>query len=99
MIRRRKRRIIWEEHAKRPALEAAEIYPRLYDVIRNFEWLLERHPDNDFAEQIDETFWIIKSEAFPLSGPGVPRATLIYTFDDKTVTFRDIRIEPPAPYV
>ena len=99
MIRRRRRRIIWDEYAQRPALEAAEKYERLYDVIRMLEWLLERQPDNNFASQLDETFWIIESKDFPLSGPGIPKVTLPYYFDDETVTFWDIRIEPPPTYV
>ncbi len=97
-MRKRRRRIIWDDHAKHPALEAAEKYERLYDVIRMLEWLLERQPDNNFATQLDETFWIIESKDFPLPERGLPRVTLLYYFDDEAVTFRDIRIEPPLRY-
>ena len=95
MMRRPRRRIIWTEHAQIPALEAAEKYERFYEVVRNFEWLLERQPDNNFAERLDEKFWLIKSDGLPLEGAGIPGTWLIYYFDDTTVTFWSIRIDPP----
>ncbi|WP_457653041.1 hypothetical protein [Rhodocaloribacter sp.] len=93
MFRRRRRRIVWDEYVKRQVLALIDDYPRLYDVMRNFEWLLEKQPANNFAEQIDETFWLIKSDDLYLPHrAGIPQVTLIYRFDDTTVTFFDIRI-------
>ena len=97
MFRRRRRRIVWDDFAKVPLLEAAQHHERLYDVVRMFEWLLERQPDNNFAEPLDDTFWWIKSEDLPLHGPGVPSIVLIYYFDDDTVTFWGARVGSGSP--
>lgn len=96
MLRKSRRRIVWEDAAQRQAVAKIDAYPRLYEVIKNFEWLLERQPDNHFAQRIDAVFWLIKSDSlFIPRRSTVPEVTLIYYFDENTVTFWDIRIEPP----
>lgn len=65
---------------------------RLDDVVRALMWLLERLPDNDRSEHIPgHDAWIIKTEALP--GLESPAVTLIYRFDDASVTWGMIRIE------
>lgn len=88
--------MVWSEAAQQRALDALDAYPRFYDAVKALEWLLERQPDNQFAERLDDTYWVISSEGFPFaSGQGLPEVTLLYYFDDRTVTFWDIRITPP----
>lgn len=97
MFRRARRRIEWTETVKVQVLQAAERWERLYEVIKNLEWLLERQPDNAFAEQLDEEFWLIKSESlFFERRAGIPGVLLIYRFDDEVVTFWNVRVTPPG---
>lgn len=78
------------------ALPAVERYERAWDVIKDLEWMLEHHPGNSLSEDLGGGYWLIESDALPVSRlSGVPRVTLIYLFDDATVTFWDIRFEDP----
>ena len=93
-FRRRRRRIIYDSRVERILDREMEAHTRLYELMRFFEWLLERSPATDHATRMpppNEDIWLIKTEGIP--GVDVPDATLQYTFDDETVTFINIRIE------
>lgn len=59
-MRRPRRRIDYTEQARQHILDAAEDYPRLYDVIKSIELLLERQPGQPPAEPtgIDD-YWFV----------------------------------------
>ncbi|GMQ81560.1 MAG: hypothetical protein BMS9Abin05_0992 [Rhodothermia bacterium] len=95
MFRRRRRKILWDEHAEREVLRYVDRYPGLYDAIRSLEWLLEHDPANSQADRIRDKYWLIKSNrASGIGDAGLPEILLIYHFDEKSVTFWDMRIEP-----
>jgi hypothetical protein len=98
-FRKKRRLIVWSEAAQAEGLRAAEAYERFYDVIRSMEWLLERQPDTAFAEQQgDGPYWLLTSDGYPFADGGdLPEVTLIYYFDDTTVTFWGMRVMPPPP--
>ena len=93
-----RRRIVYSAEVERTVLAALEEYERLDEVMLFFEWLLVREPDNDSAQQLDGDFsdyWVIATDAFGHLF-AVPDVTLLYTFDDASVTFERIRIKPSA---
>lgn len=93
-FRRRRRRIIYDSSVEAELERKLEEHDRLYELVRFFEWLLERTPDNDYAQQLpapNDDVWLIRTEDTPLTG--VPTVRLLYTFDEETVTFVGLRIE------
>lgn len=95
MYRKARRRVEWDEHVKVTVLKEIDKYPRLYEVIKHFEWLLERQPDNNFAKNLGEGYWLIVSESLPLRDTDIPRVRLVYKFNDQVVYFWGIKIDPP----
>ena len=94
MFRKSKRRIIYNEFAKQVILDKADEHKRLYEVMKFFEWLLERQPENEFAQQQEppfDEFWLIKSEDIPLSN--IPSVRLLYRFNDEHVEFWGLSVE------
>lgn len=89
------RKIIYDPFVERHVSQALDRFERLDEVILFLEWLLRKDPANEFARQIDDgPMWIIGTEGYPMLH-GAPRVTLQYYFDDTSVTFWNIRIEPP----
>lgn len=94
MFRKPRRKIVYHDFVQQAILDRIDEYPRLYELMKFFEWLLERQPNNAFAEQLEppiDDFWLIKSDDVPLVQ--VPSVRLIYCFDDETVTFWGIHID------
>ncbi len=84
------------------AWEAVEKYDRLYDIIRDLEWVLERYPGAPPSEQISDEFWLFDSVFLRTSAGHVyPRVKLLYRFDEKTVEFWSMEVtdgqSPPKP--
>lgn len=94
MFRRPKREIVYDSTVKRVLERKLDEHERLYEVMHFFEWLLERTPDNEYAEQLPppyEDVWLIKTGDTPLLN--VPSVRLLYSFDEETVLFISILVE------
>lgn len=88
MFRKPERKIVYDSTVEATLERALDEHERLYEVMRFFEWLLERSPDSGHAEQMpppNDDVWLIRTEDTPLTG--VPSVRLLYTFDDEKVVF------------
>lgn len=94
MYRKPGRKIVYDSTVERVLERKLDEHERLYEVVRFFEWLLERSPENGHAEQLPfphDDVWLIKTGDTPLSN--VPSVRLLYRFDDESVTFISIQVE------
>jgi hypothetical protein len=68
-------------------------FDRLADVVSAFEWLLARTPEKGYPvpDTTDPEFYLISNESIEVLN--VPQVTLLYYFDDNTVTLFSIRVQ------
>lgn len=92
---RQTRRIVWHDQPKQAAWDAVDHYPRIRDIVRNLENLLEKDPELEEASKLNDEYWAIDSLSLETpEGTGYPRVTLIYKFDEKMVEFVQMAVGP-----
>ncbi len=86
------RTVIYDKEVAQAIDSEQENFFRLNDVIAAIEWLLARTPEVGvpIPETTDPTYYLIGTEAMGIFE--VPAVTVLYHFDDQTVTFYGIRI-------
>lgn len=94
MFRKPRRRIVYDSTVEAELERKLDEHERLYEIMRFFEWLLERTPGNEYAVRLpppNDDVWLIRTEDTPLSN--VPSVRLLYSFDDEEVRFIGIKVD------
>ena len=84
------RKVIYDRSVQQIILDNLDKYEELDRLILALEWFLSNYPDNPRSKEVGMGYRVMESNRITLFD--TPSVRLIYTFDDKTVTFFGIHI-------
>ena len=84
-------RTVIEEDAVKDLIDSeSKKYHRLNDIFEGLKWRLARRPESGLEISDNPRKWIFKT--YPWSVGGAAVITVIYTFDDDTVTIQAAKV-------
>lgn len=84
------RQVHYDSTVEQHILEMLDQYEDLDRLILALEWFLSNYPDNPRSKDIGMGYRVVESRRVTLFD--TPSVRLIYTYDDKSVTFFSIYI-------